>query len=82
MAIKHIRHLTSLIPENERPKLDNTCIKQEDGRCIKRDECSMCPEKFYMGYKEGTDEVKATEGLFTPRNCETECDAFLRVHLY
>ena len=77
MAIKHIKHLTSLIPENERPKLDNACIKQEDGRCIKRDECSMCPEKFYMGYKEGADEVKVTKGPFTLCDCEDESETFL-----
>ena len=58
MAIKHIKHLTSLIPENERPKIENAAIKQEDSRSIKREECGMCSEKFYMGYKEGADEVK------------------------
>ena len=55
MAIKHIKHLRSLIPEDDLPQLESVVVKQEDSS--RKMECNMCSEKFYMGYKEGADEV-------------------------
>lgn len=73
MAIKHIKHLRSLIPENARPQLMDVTAEKGQGACggvvVKREvpgsdavksegACTSCTEKFYIGYKEGTNEVR------------------------
>ena len=64
MAIKHIKHLRSLIPEDDRPMIDYLCTRREEntgGERGLKTMCEMCEEKFYMGYKEGGDEVRTLQ---------------------
>ncbi len=70
MAIKHIKHLRTLVPESLRdeiPMVPPSPVKKEKhemaGLCgtgtgSQPHSGCVCKEKFYMGYKEAVDEVR------------------------
>ncbi len=63
MAIKHIKHLRTLVPESLRDEIPVVAPspvkaeKNEIGIERKPHSSCVCNEKFYMGYKEAVDEV-------------------------